>query len=81
MNSHRVKLTDQESALLDFIRTYIREHGYPPSVREAMGGVGVKSTSTVSLLLGGLVGKGWITRGPGPRMITIVDGAHDTEGT
>jgi DNA-binding MarR family transcriptional regulator len=38
-----------------------------------MGVIGAKSTSTVSVRLDSLAEKGWITRGPGPRMITIVD--------
>jgi repressor LexA len=34
--------------VLEFIRSYLGEHGYPPTVREIAIAVGVTSTSTVA---------------------------------
>lgn len=36
-----------KEAILIFIKNYIKEHGYPPTVREIGAGVGLKSTSSV----------------------------------
>lgn len=36
-----------KEAILLFIKNYIKEHGYSPSVREIGEGVGLKSTSSV----------------------------------
>ena len=38
---------DRQFQIYEFIKTQIREKGYPPSVREICAGVGLKSTSTV----------------------------------
>lgn len=67
-------LTTQQTRLLRFLRTYTKAEGYPPTVRECLHIGPWKSTSGVAYQLGVLAEKGWIRRGPGPRMITIVDG-------
>ena len=41
------QLTDRQREIVEFIKDFIAEHGYPPSVREIRDGVGVLSTSTV----------------------------------
>lgn len=33
--------------ILDFIVSYIKQHGYPPTIREIGRGVNLRSTSTV----------------------------------
>lgn len=37
--------------IYDFIKSYIKEKQYPPSIREIGEGVGIKSVSTTSLHL------------------------------
>ena len=44
-NNSREKTVRAE--LLQYIKNYILEHGYPPSVREMGNSVGLKSTSSV----------------------------------
>ena len=41
------RLSDRQQRIYDFIRTFIRETGYPPSFREIGEHVGLKSPSTV----------------------------------
>ncbi|OBR93600.1 LexA repressor [Clostridium ragsdalei P11] len=53
---------DRQFQIYEFIKTQIREKGYPPSVREICAGVGLKSTSTVHSHLEKLEKKGFIKR-------------------
>jgi repressor LexA len=65
---------DKQSEILDFIKKEIYDKGYPPSVREICGAVGLKSTSTVHGHLERLERKGLIRRDPTkPRAIEILD--------
>ena len=41
------KLTPKQQQIYDFILAFASEHGYPPSVREIAGAVGLKSPATV----------------------------------
>lgn len=41
-----------------FTKNYIKEHGYSPSVRDIMIGIGAKSTSTVQLHIASLFKEG-----------------------
>lgn len=72
-------LTKQQTRLLEFLRDYIKTEGYPPTVRECLPVGPWRSASGVAYQLGVLTKKGWIRRGPGPRMITLAEGP-DTEG-
>lgn len=49
-------------ALLRFLGTYVKEHGYAPSVREMGGGVGISSPSVVSYNLEILRREGYLTK-------------------
>lgn len=40
-------MTDTRKEILAYIKIYIQEHGYPPSVREIGNGIDLKSTSVV----------------------------------
>ena len=53
---------NQEQRIYDYIRSYIREAGYPPSVREICEAVGLSSPSTVHGYLKRLEQKGWIIK-------------------
>ena len=63
MKKEKEKLTERQRAILDFIRSYIKEYGYPPSVREIAKGVGLYSSSTVHMHLRNLEEKGYLRRG------------------
>ena len=41
------KLSDRQERIVDFIRSYLAENGYPPTFREIGVSVGLKSPSTV----------------------------------
>jgi repressor LexA len=56
------KTTPRQQAILDCIKEFQREHGYPPSVREIGERVGLSSSSTVQSHLRTLQRKGLIHR-------------------
>ncbi|MDQ2816823.1 MAG: transcriptional repressor LexA [Candidatus Eremiobacteraeota bacterium] len=58
------KVTGRQQAILDVIKSFTREHGYPPSVREIGERVGLSSSSTVQCHLRTLEKKGMIRRDP-----------------
>jgi len=58
------KTTPRQQAILDVIKEFQREHGYPPSVREIGERVGLSSSSTVQSHLRTLQRKGLIHRDP-----------------
>lgn len=64
-----------KEAILLFIKNYIKQHGYAPSVREIGEGVGLKSTSSVHAHLQNLLKMGKIETDAGlgtPRAIRVV---------
>lgn len=68
------KLSHRQEAILDFIRSNVREKGYPPSVREIGEAVGLASSSTVHGHLERLQAKGYLRRDPTkPRTIELLD--------
>ncbi|WEK55813.1 MAG: transcriptional repressor LexA [Candidatus Cohnella colombiensis] len=68
------KMSNRQSAILQFIKNEVREKGYPPSVREIGEAVGLASSSTVHGHLDRLEKKGLIRRDPTkPRAIEILD--------
>ncbi|MDE6839850.1 MAG: transcriptional repressor LexA [Oscillospiraceae bacterium] len=68
------KLTPKQQQIYDFILAFASEHGYPPSVREIAGAVGLKSPATVHFHLKGLREAGYITQAEGKtRAISITD--------
>lgn len=63
-----------KEAILLFIKRYISEHGYPPTVREIGVGVGLKSTSSVQSHLVKMLEMGMIETDAGlgcPRTIRV----------
>ena len=56
------KITKRQQQIYDFIRTYQKEKGYPPSVREMAAAVGLSSPSTVHAHLSALEDLGLIKR-------------------
>ena len=73
------KMSNRQQAILEFIKTQVREKGYPPSVREIGEAVGLASSSTVHGHLDRLEKKGLIRRDPTkPRAIEILDDSDST---
>lgn len=72
------ELTSQQSKILEYMKLYLREKRYPPSVREICQAVGLKSTSTVHSHLTKLESKGYIKRDQTkPRAIEILGEEFD----
>jgi hypothetical protein len=54
--------TKRQRELLDFVDAFIKQHGYGPSYREVMTGLGYKSVSTVAIHINGLIEKGYLRK-------------------
>jgi len=67
-------VTDRQRAILDYVRRFVEEHGYPPTVREIGEAVGLRSPSTVHAHLAQLERAGVLRRDPTkPRAIELAD--------
>ncbi len=75
------RLTPRQNLILTFIRTHIREHGYPPSVREIASHAGVTSTSSIHHHLTVLVDKGCLRRAHNRSRALVVIEPQPTERT
>lgn len=62
MATLRQRLSARQQAILDFIRGFVRDHGYPPTVREIGQNVGISSTSVVDYNLRILTERGYVKR-------------------
>jgi repressor LexA len=72
-------VTTRQQRILDFIRTTVRERGYPPTVREIGEAVGLTSSSSVHAQLENLRRKGHLRKDPSkPRAIEVM-GARPME--
>lgn len=66
-------ITLRQREILEFIKQFIRDKGYPPSVREIGDGVYLSSSSTVHGHLTRLEKNGYIKRDPTkPRTLVII---------
>lgn len=54
--------TKKQKALLDYIATFIAEHGYSPSYREIKNGMNYGSVATVALHINSLVNRGHLVK-------------------
>lgn len=71
-------LTVQEQAVLDVIRAGLESDGYPPSVRQIGEAVGLKSNSSVAVILSRLERKGFLRRDPNrPRTVGVLPAETD----
>src|ERR671919_2465228 len=72
-------LTKRQQEILDFVRKYVGENGYPPTVRDIGHAVGLTSSSTVHAHLANLEKAGALRRDPTkPRAIEVLkDKARD----
>ncbi len=70
-----MNLSDRQVRMLEFIRAYLEEHSYPPTIREIGKAVGIPSTSVVKYNLERLQEKGFIQRsGEVSRGLKLKDG-------
>lgn len=65
-------LTQRQAMALEFIKAFIVKNSYPPTVREIADYMQYQSSSTAFQLLEQLVRKGYIKKGPGPRMLRVL---------
>ncbi|MGN0286774.1 MAG: transcriptional repressor LexA [Atopobiaceae bacterium] len=76
------KLSKRQQSIYDYICTYTRDHGYPPSVREIGAAVGLASPSTVHMHLKSLEEKGYIHRdSKKPRTIEVVEDSESEQSS
>ena len=67
-------VTERQRAILEYLRAFVDEHGYPPTVREIGEAVGLRSPSTVHAHLAQLERAGLLRRDPTkPRAIELTD--------
>jgi repressor LexA len=68
------RVTERQRAILDYLRAFVDEHGYPPTVREIGEAVSLRSPSTVHAHLAQLERAGLLRRDPTkPRAIELTD--------
>ena len=67
-------LTERQQQVLDFISTYLNEHGCPPTLREISQHINAKGTVTAIRHLGALEQKGYIQRREGSSRSIVVNG-------
>ncbi|HBG47570.1 MAG TPA: LexA family transcriptional regulator [Deltaproteobacteria bacterium] len=67
-------LTSRQKEILDFLRGFIREAGYPPSLRDICARFGISGPKNAAKHLDALVKKGFIKRAAGAsRAIELLD--------
>lgn len=69
----RKTLTKAQTRVLDFLRSYAQEAGYPPSIREMKDGLGLASHSAIQNCLSALEKKGYIRRSSRARAIEFCE--------
>lgn len=63
----RLTGNDRKASILEFIRSYVERHGYPPSIREIGAAVGLRSTASVARYLTALQDMGQLSHPPTKR--------------
>jgi len=67
----RPVLTWRENKAYRYIRTFIRDYGYAPTIREIADNAGLSSTSSVSYVLARLQDKGYLYRTAGRQAVAL----------
>ena len=67
------QLTKRQHTVIETIRLWIRERGYPPTIRELGKLLGIKSLRGVTTHLDAIAKKGFLKREPRARSIRLVD--------
>src|SRR4051794_14500112 len=69
-----LKLTNRQQQIFEFIKKHTQEKGYPPTVRDIGGAIGLTSSSTVHAHLANLERLGVLRRDPTkPRAMEVLD--------
>jgi repressor LexA len=68
------QLTERQAEIFVLVRKFVRERGYPPTVRELVSLTGRKSTAGVQKLLNALERKGYIKKVPGRSRGIVLSG-------
>ncbi len=72
------RLTERQDKAYEFIRSYVRTEGKPPTLKEIGAALSIRSTNGVSKHLHALEQKGYIRRTPNEaRGISLVDASTD----
>ena len=75
-----MELSPRQREILEFVNSHVDRHGYPPTVREIGGAVGLTSPSTVHAHLARLEAAGLIRRDPTkPRALEVIEGGRSRE--
>ncbi len=69
-----------QKRVLTFVKAFLNNYGYSPSVRDIAKGCDIKSTSTVHTALNVLEQKGYITRDGGQSRSTVLTGVKLESG-
>jgi repressor LexA len=76
--ARKKKLTTRQKGILEFIGVYVRQHGYPPTIREIGEAVGITSTSVVNYNLNRLAERGYLLRQRDvSRGLRLIEGSPD----
>jgi repressor LexA len=68
-----LNLTKRQQEIFDYVKQYVRDHGYPPTVRDIGQAIGLASSSTVHAHLANLEKLGLLRRDPTkPRAIEVL---------
>ena len=75
-----MELSPRQREILKFVNSHVDAHGYPPTVREIGGAIGLTSPSTVHAHLARLESAGLIRRDPTkPRALEVIEGGRSRE--
>lgn len=58
----KTRPTKKQHELLEYLRDFIKQHGYSPSYREIMKGCGYTSVATVALHVNNLITRGHVVK-------------------
>lgn len=73
---NELRPSKKQRELLNFIDAFISQHGYGPSYREIMNGLGYKSVSTVATHVDNLIKKGYLhKRDYSARSLEVIEGS------
>ncbi|MBR2385659.1 MAG: transcriptional repressor LexA [Clostridia bacterium] len=73
------KVQEKINNVFEFMQGYIRDNGFPPSVREICASVGIKSTATCHAYLKKLEENGLITVGDNKKRAIMLTNSHASQ--